>query len=80
MAERESVGKQLAKGAGRLLVHIIAIVTGLVLMVVGLALGVSLVLLPVGIVVGLVGVLVFLWGFFGRAPAQEEAAPPNQAP
>jgi hypothetical protein len=74
MTEHESAGRELAKGAGIFLGHVIALVVGLVLMVAGLAMGVSLVLLPIGIPVGLVGLGVFLWGLFGRA---EEKGPPN---
>ena len=74
MTEHESAGRELAKGAGLFLGHILAIVAGLVLMVAGLAMGVSLVLLPIGIPVGLVGLGVFLWGLFGRT---EEKGGPN---
>jgi cbb3-type cytochrome oxidase maturation protein len=57
----------LAKGAGRLAVHVVALVVGLILMAVGLAMGVSIVLLPIGIPVGLAGLLAFLWGIYGRS-------------
>lgn len=44
------------------LLHIAAIIGGLILMIVGLAMGVSMVLLPPGVVVGLAGVAMFVWG------------------
>jgi hypothetical protein len=67
MTENESSGKELAKGAGLVAGHVLAIVAGLVLMIAGLAMGVTLVLLPIGIPVGLIGLGVFLWGLFARS-------------
>jgi hypothetical protein len=75
MTERESVGKELAKGAGSLLAHTVALVVGFALMVAGVALGVTIVALPVGLAVGFAGLLLFLWGFFGRS--QGGPAPPQ---
>ena len=72
MTEYESPGRELARGAGRLL----AIVAGLVLMVVGLGMGVSVVLLPVGIPVGLVGLLLFVGGLSPRAGGAGNPAQP----
>jgi hypothetical protein len=65
MSEHESASRELAKGAGRVAVHVVALVVGLILMVVGLAMGVSLVMLPIGIPVGLAGLFAFLWGIYG---------------
>jgi hypothetical protein len=70
MAEHKSVGRAIAEGGGRFVVHIAAVVVGLILMVIGLAMGVSVVLLPVSIPVGLVGLLALLWGLFGFSPEQ----------
>jgi hypothetical protein len=75
MVENKPVGSALAKGAGRLAVHVLALVAGMVLMVVGLGMGVSVVMLPVGIPVGLFGVLLFLWGLSGH-PEQQSPVPP----
>ena len=66
MSEQSSVGKELAKEGGRLIVHILASAFGVLLMIAGTAMGVSLVLLPIGIPLGLVGLAFFLWGLFGR--------------
>jgi hypothetical protein len=57
------VGDVVEKGE-IVLLHIAAIVGGLILMVVGLAMGVSMVLLPAGVVLGLVGFAIFVWGLF----------------
>jgi hypothetical protein len=73
-----SAGQELAKGAGRLAVHVVALVVGLVLMIAGVAMGVTIVLLPFGVPVGFFGLLLFLWGFFGRAPEEKAPAPPPQ--
>jgi hypothetical protein len=62
-------------GAGLALVHLGAIVAGVILMIVGLAMGVTLVMLPAGIVVGFGGLFVFLWGIFGRA--EDKTQPGN---
>jgi hypothetical protein len=80
MSEQESAGRELARGAGRLAVHVAAIVAGLVLMIVGLGMGVSLVLLPFGIPVGLAGLFVFLWGLFGRSEAKDVPDRPPGSP
>jgi hypothetical protein len=77
MAEHESAGVELAKGAGRLAVHVAAIVVGLILMVVGLAMGVTIVMLPFGVPIGLAGLLAFLWGIYGKS---EQKGVPNQPP
>jgi hypothetical protein len=77
MNEHVNASKELAKGTGRLLGHLGAVVAGLVLMLVGVALGVTIVALPVGIPVGFAGLLVFLWGLFGRSP---EKNAPLQSP
>ena len=77
MLDHKTAGRELAKGAGLLVGHVIAIVLGLVLMVAGLALGVTLVLLPVGLPVGLVGFLVLVWGLFGWASQSRTPPPPG---
>jgi hypothetical protein len=76
MTEHTSVSKDLAKGAGQLLGHLIAFVVGLALMFVGLALGVTVVALPVGIAVGLAGLLVAVWGLFGWSQQKQVPAQP----
>jgi len=55
------VGDVVEKGE-IVLLHIAAIIGGLILMIVGLAMGVSMVLLPPGVVVGLAGFAIFVWG------------------
>ena len=75
MTERESVGKELVKGAGSLLAHTIALAVGFALMIAGVALGVTIVALPVGLAVGFAGLLLFLWGLFGRS--QGKPTPPQ---
>jgi hypothetical protein len=78
MTGYDKVGRELAKGAGLVVAHVLAIVTGLILMITGLGMGVSIVLLPIGIPVGLVGLLVFLWGLFGWYTTQPVSpAPPD---
>jgi hypothetical protein len=79
MAERETSGQELAKGAESVAVHAAAIVVGLILMILGLGMGVSIVLLPLGIAVGLVGLAVVFWGLFGRAAAKQ-GPPAEPAP
>jgi hypothetical protein len=76
MQERESAGRELAKGAGLLFVHLLAVVAGAVFMIVGLAMGVSVVMLPAGVPVGFFGLFVFLWGLFGWFGEEEGAARP----
>jgi hypothetical protein len=76
MSEQEPAGRELAKGAGRMAIHLFAIFAGLVLMVLGVAMGVTLVMLPVGIPVGFFGLFVFLWGLFGKA--EEAKGPASQ--
>lgn len=66
--------RELAKGAGRLAAHALAIVLGLILSVTGLAMGVSIALLPIGIPAGLVGLTLLLWGLFGGG--EEMKVPP----
>jgi hypothetical protein len=78
MAEQESAGRELAKGAGSLAVHVIAIVVGLILMVVGLAMGVTIVMLPFGVPIGLAGLFAFIWGIYrGSAGNQAPGQPPS---
>jgi hypothetical protein len=80
MARHETAARELAKGAGWLAVHLVAVVVGLALMVAGIAMGVSIVMLPVGVPVGLFGLLAFLWGLFGwfrREQTQTPAQPPG---
>ncbi len=77
MTESEKAGRELAKGASLLFLHVIAIVAGLILMIAGLAMGVSIVLLPIGIPVGLFGLFVFLWGLFGWQTEGGAIAPPR---
>jgi hypothetical protein len=67
MFKNHPAAEELTKSAESCVLHIFAIVAGLVLMVVGLGMGVSIVLLPIGIPLGLAGLAVFAWGFFGRA-------------
>ena len=67
MSQQKSTGQELARAAGRGLVHLGAIIVGLILMIVGVAMGVTVVMLPVGIAVGIAGLFVFLWGIFGKA-------------
>jgi uncharacterized membrane protein YccF (DUF307 family) len=71
VAVQESTGRELAKGAGRVAGHILAILAGLALMFAGIGMGVSMVLLPVGIPVGFAGLFVFLWGLFGWSRSGE---------
>jgi hypothetical protein len=78
MTEHTSASKELAKGAGQLLAHLIALVVGLALMIVGIALGVTLVALPLGIAVGFAGLALALWGLAGwSAQKQVPAQPPG---
>jgi hypothetical protein len=76
MIEHETAGKELTKGAGRLLEHVGAIALGLILMIAGLAMGVTVVALPVGVPLGLVGLGVFLWGLFGWSLANKGPSQP----
>jgi len=57
----------MAKGAGRVAVHLAAFVAGVILMIAGLAMGVTIVLLPFGLPVGIGGLFVAMWGLFGWA-------------
>ena len=77
MNAHPTVGRELAKGAGRFAAHAFAIVLGLILSVSGLAMGVSIALLPIGIPAGLIGLLLLMWGLFGGA--EEEKMPPYPA-
>jgi hypothetical protein len=77
MTEHKTTGQQLVQAAERGLLHIGAIIVGLILMIVGLAMGVSVVMLPVGIAVGIAGLFVFLWGIFGRV---ERASKTDETP
>jgi hypothetical protein len=79
MAEHDSSGQDLVKGAESVAVHVAATVAGLILMVLGLGMGVSIVLLPMGIAVGLVGLMVFFWGLFARA-GSKQTPPYDPAP
>jgi hypothetical protein len=76
MIEYKSVNGTMAGGVGRLFLHGISAVVGVLLMIVGLAMGVSVVLLPLSIPVGFVGLLAFLWGLFGFSPEQPTTIPP----
>jgi hypothetical protein len=80
MTEHATAGQELARGTGRLLVHVVAIVVGLVLMIGGVALGVTVVALPAGIPVGLAGLGIFLWGMAGRSPEKKVPVQPPPAP
>ena len=80
MTERESVGKELVKGAGSLLAHTIALAVGFALMIAGVALGVTIVALPVGLAVGFAGLLLFLWGLFGRSAGEPTPPQPPNPP
>jgi len=73
-----SAGQELAKGAGRFVGHLFALVVGFILMIVGLAMGVTIVLLPFGIPLGFVGLGVFVWGLFGWSRENEVPTPPPQ--
>ncbi len=75
MTAHESMGKELAKGAGLVVGHVITLVVGVALMIAGVAMGVTMVMLPIGIPVGLVGLGVFLWGLFGWSQGKEPPAP-----
>jgi hypothetical protein len=66
--------RNLAGAGGRFLGHTAAVVLGLVLMVSGVGMGVTIVLLPLGIPIGLIGLGLFLWGFFGKARTDGNAA------
>ena len=77
MNAHPTVGRELAKGAGRFAAHAFAFVLGLILSVSGLAMGVSIALLPIGIPAGLIGLLLLMWGLFGGA--EEEKMPPYPA-
>jgi hypothetical protein len=77
MAEQESAGREVVKGAGLFVGHVAAIVVGVVLMVVGIGLGVGLVTLPVAIPVGFAGLFVFLWGVMGRAEQTKSTTGPR---
>jgi hypothetical protein len=77
MAGHENIGRELAKGAGLVVSHMLAIVAGLILMIAGLGMGVSIVLLPIGIPVGLCGLLVFIWGLFGWYTTRPSSSPPD---
>jgi hypothetical protein len=78
MSERESAGRELTKGAGRVIGHLAAIVVGVVLMILGVALGVGLVTLPAAVPIGLAGLVVCGWGLFGWSPEKGfPATPPS---
>jgi hypothetical protein len=70
MAEHESVGREVAKGVGRLVGHLAAMIVGVILMFIGVAMGTSILMLPFGVPVGFVGLLIFLWGLSGYTPDQ----------
>lgn len=74
MNAQHTDNRELAKGAGRLAVHALAIVLGLILSVTGLAMGVSIALLPIGIPVGLGGLALLFWGLFSGS--EEMKMPP----
>jgi uncharacterized membrane protein YccF (DUF307 family) len=74
VSAHSTVGRELAKGAGRFVGHVFALLLGLVLMVVGIAMGVTIALLPIGIPVGFAGLFLFLWALFGGV--EEHKLPP----
>jgi hypothetical protein len=76
MTGHETVGQELAKGAGLVAGHIVAVVVGLALMIAGLGMGVTIVLLPIGIPVGLLGLFAFIWGLFGWTAGKPEPVQP----
>jgi hypothetical protein len=77
MNAHPTVGRELAKGAGRFAAHALAIVLGLILIVVGIAMGVSIALLPIGVPTGFAGLLLLMWGLFGGV--EEHKLPPYPA-
>jgi nitrogen fixation-related uncharacterized protein len=77
MNAHQSVSQELVKGAGRFVVHALALVVGMIFMVAGIAMGVTIAMLPIGIPLGLVGLILFFWGLFGGA---EGNVPPAQPP
>jgi hypothetical protein len=72
-----SVNHELVKGTGRFLVHILALVVGMIFMVMAIAMGVTIVMLPIGIPLGFVGLFLFFWGLFDEI---QGAVPPGQPP
>jgi hypothetical protein len=78
MTGHDNVGRELAKGAGLVVAHVLAIVAGFILMIAGLGMGVTIVMLPVGIPVGLFGLLLFIWGLFGWYRTRP-ATPPHDS-
>jgi uncharacterized membrane protein len=61
-----------AKGAGRVISHVMAIILGLLLLIVGAAMGVTLVLLPVALLAGIAGLLLISWGFYMKSQASDK--------
>ena len=57
-----STGRHLVESSERFVLHLFAVVLGLVLMFSGVGMGVTIVLLPLGIPIGLIGLGLFLWG------------------
>jgi hypothetical protein len=57
---------RLAETGGKLAIHMLAVITGVILILIGLFLSIPMMGLPLGIPIGLAGVVVFLWGLFGK--------------
>jgi hypothetical protein len=72
--------KELVKGVGSFLGHVVAIIVGLILSVVGLAMGVTIVMLPIGIGVALIGLALVVWGVIGYSQQTKEAPKPPPKP
>ncbi len=67
---------QLTETGSKIAGHLLAVITGVILILIGLLLSVPMVGLPLGIPIGLAGVLICLWGLFGRTK-QKPVAPPR---
>jgi hypothetical protein len=76
MSEHETAGRVLAKGAGLLAIHLVAVLAGVVMMIAGLGMGVSIVLLPLGVPLGLFGLLFFICGMFGWTDGEQVPVQP----
>jgi len=77
MFDHNSSSGTLAKTGGWLLIHLFAIVMGVVLMIAGIAMGVTVVLLPLGVPAGFAGLAMFIWGLFAQS---EESRIAGQGP
>lgn len=76
MADYETIGKEVAKGAGELIARLALVVVALILMVVGVAMGVSIVLLPIGVPLGIFGLFLLFYALFGWTDNKQATAPP----